>query len=60
MDNHYYLLLTNNKDKYYEYFWLSFKQSIYEDSSIYIQNEIDIYSNKMNEFQKQKKWKQHY
>ena len=56
MDNHYYLLLTNNKDKYYEYFWLSFKQSIYEDSSIYIQNEIDIYSNKMNEFQKQKKY----
>ena len=56
MDNHYHLLLTNNPDKYYEYFWISFKHSIYEDSSNYIKNEIDNYSNKMNNCQKQQKY----
>jgi hypothetical protein len=56
MDNYYNLLLTNNPDKYYEYYWCSFKGSIYEELSIYIKNEIDIYSNRMNNLQKQQKY----
>jgi hypothetical protein len=43
-------------DKYYEYFWLSFKQSIDKSSSIYIKNEISNYSTIMNLLQKQQKY----
>jgi len=56
MDNHYYLLLTNNPDKYYEYFWISFKQSIYDVSSEYIKKEFDICSNNLNKLQKEQKF----
>jgi len=56
MDNYYYLLLTNNPDKYYEYYWLSFKHSFYESSSVYIKNKIIYYSNIMNLLQKQQKY----
>jgi len=56
MDNYYYLLLTNNPDKYYEYYWLSFKQSIYDKSSTYIKKEFDTYSNNLNKLQKEKKF----
>ena len=50
-----YLLNTTNKDRYYEYFWLTFKNDILE----YVNEELKVIlhekSDKLNNLQSKKK-----
>ena len=50
------LLLTNNPDKYYEHYWLTFKTSIYNILSNHMKSQFDKYSDQMNLFQLDKKY----
>ncbi len=51
MDSHYYILLSNNHDKYYEYFWLTFKDSIYKKVPTSIQDNFTNCSKLLNQLQ---------